>query len=306
MKRLFLLIIVALLFLGCMTSSNTIDKSNGKKYIAPTDKTSVSSPGSKVVMYYGTNLGQFPPHIQDWIINKGFPKEKMEKSSMLDPGLKAWWSDDGNAVHFEASYTIADGYKGAGTRKTWGTKAVYQGPNLSKYGEHAIFQTLKYQYQLKLETENFLKTDPAYYKVIEFAKQLCSEIEYDWQSYNRYKGSAAIRTPGMRYAVCSGYSKEVMEKILALDCINSVEEWSSTSHSWNVLNLVDGRVLYFDLTWFDNEYINHETGEVYRTDDYDWENISFNRELFKYSNLSYSGSFAHAQGTFKQVVNKYN
>jgi len=76
-------------------------------------------------------------------------------------------------------------------------------------------------------------------------------------------------------------------------------------HAWNVLKLVDGRTLYFDLTWFDNEHINERTGEIYQKDDYDWRNITFYEHLFRFSNVSYgSGQFAHNQGRFETEIRK--
>jgi len=272
--------------------------------VAESFETTRQNPASSRIVYYGANIGQFPPKIRDWIINKGFPKEKMEKVWMKDSKLKAWWSDDGNAVLFEASYTLAKGYKGAGKRKTWGSGAGYSGPNLKNYKKYAKYRTLKFRYALKRESENLVKNDPAYAEVIDFARQLSGKIEYNWAEYDGYKGATPVKTPGLKYAVCSGYTDEVMKKVLILKYVASVEEWTSDNHSWNILNLVDGRKLYFDLTWFDNEHINHETGLIYQTDDYDWENITFNEALFKYSNVSYSGSYSHVNGSFQQILTK--
>lgn len=288
------IIITFLLFTVCVLSSA----------VAESFETTTQNSDPARITYYGANIGQFPPKIRNWIIEQGFPKEKMEKAGMKDSKLKAWWNDDGNAVLFEASYTIAKGYKGAGKRKTWGSGARYSGPNLEKYGKYKRYRTLKFRYALKREVENLVKNDPAYAEVIGFAKKLSSEIEYNWAEYDGYKDAKPIKTPGMKYAVCAGYSNEVMEKALTLKLVASVEEWGSANHSWNVLNLVDGRKLYFDLTWFDNEHINRETGIIYQTDDYDWENITFNEEIFKYSNVSYSGSYSHVNGSFKRVLKK--
>jgi hypothetical protein len=109
----------------------------------------------------------------------------------------------------------------------------------------------------------------------------------------------------MKYAVCAGYSNEVTAKALSLKCVKSVEEWTGPNHAWNVINLVDGRTLYFDLTWFDNEHINEKTGQIYQTDDYDWENITFNEDLFRHSDVEYGTSiFHHNQGKFDRIVRK--
>jgi hypothetical protein len=229
----------------------------------------------------------------------------MESNSKIDPQLKAWWSDDGNAVLFEASYTVAPGYVGAGTRKIWGTEAHYSGPDLQIYGEYAKYKTLKFKYDLKREAEYLIANDTAYAEAINFAKKLCGEIEYDWTNFSGYTGAVPVKNPGMRYGVCDDYSNEVMEKALSLNCVKSIEKWTSTGHAWNVINLVDGRTLYFDLTWFDNEHIKTDTGEIYQTDDYDWENITFYEDIFRYSNIGYATHvFHHTQGKLNKVVEK--
>jgi len=254
------------------------------------------------IMYYGADLGFFPPKARDWIINTAFTKAKMEGASMLNSSLKVWWDDNNNAILFEASYTIAHGYVGAGTIKTWGTEAKYGGASsiFDTYGEYAYYQTLRFNYEYSLYIENLLKKDSVFADIINFAKNLCNEIEYDWSNYSGYTGVKPVKpTPGKRYAVCDGYTNEVTEKILNLNSVQSVQRWTSPTHAWNVLKLVDGRTLYFDLTWFDNESINHNTGEVYQTDDYGWFNITFHEHLFRFSNVSYgTKSFTHNIGEF--------
>jgi hypothetical protein len=262
-------------------------------------------PSPPVIMYYEADIGQFPPQARNWIVNEAFTKDKTEGNSKIAPRLRAWWSNDGNSVLFEASYTVASGYVGAGTRKTWGTEARYNGANLQTYGQYAKYRTLKFKYDLKREVEYLITNDPAYAEVINFAKRLCSEIEYDWANFSAYHGAKPVKTPGMKYAVCDGYANDVEDKALSLKCVKSIEKWTGPNHAWNVMNLVDGRTLYFDLTWFDNEYINEKTGKIYQTDDYDWENITFNEDLFRHSNIGYgTGTFSHDQGKFDRIVGK--
>jgi len=253
-----------------------------------------------VIMHYGANLGIFPSKARDWIVNTAFTKEKMEGASRINPSLKAWWDDNNNAILFEASYTVATGYNDAGTRKTWGTGAKYGGGSsiFNTYGEYAYYQTLRFRYEYDLYMEYSLKNDPVFEEIIDFAKNLCDEIEYDWQNYSGYTGAPAIRTPDKRYKVCGGYTDEVFDKALTLDSVQTVQRWTAPSHAWNVLKLTDGRTLYFDLTWFDNEHINHDTGIVYETD-YGWSNITFSEHLFRFSNVSYgSMTFTHDVGVF--------
>jgi len=261
-------------------------------YASPkTDTTLVS-----VTNYYGADLTPFPPKVRTWIMNEAFTKEYMENPPMMNSMLKVWWREDNNAVMIEMSYIIADGYVGAGTLKT--LNHTYPGyPNINNtYGKYAKYQTLKFEWELKQEVEQLLQNDPAYAEIIEFSKKLCDEIEYDWKKFKAYKGPVK-RTPNKRYSVCDGYANEVMDKILGLGCVEAVQKWSSTGHAWNVVKLTDGRTLYLDLTWFDNEHINEKTGEIYQTDDYDWENITFNEDLFRHSGVGYgSRIFNHDIG----------
>jgi len=306
---IILVTIFTLIFSGCDLlllllddgDENKIEQVQGEylnlpKFSFPNDLT------FPVVMHYGANLGFFPPKARDWIINEAFSKERMERAYMLDSSLKVWWSDDNNTILFEASYTIAPGYKGAGTRETWGTGARYGGGKtiFDTYGQYAYYQTLRFEYEYDLYMQYSLKNDPVFAEIINFAKKLCNEIEYDWQNYSGYTGAKAVRTPGKRYAVCSGYTDEVFQKVLnELNSVRTVERWIGPSHAWNVLKLVDGRTLYFDLTWFDNESINHNTGIVYQTDDYGWFNITFHEHLFRFSNVAYgSKTFTHDAGSF--------
>jgi hypothetical protein len=246
------------------------------------------------IMYYGANLGYFPPKARDFIMNSQFTKERMEQPYMTNSSIRVWWSDDNNKILMEGSYIVAQGYVGAGTRKIWGEGASYSGSSsiFNTYGEYAKYQTLRFKYEHRLDVERQLKNDPAYGEIIEFAKRLCAEIEYDWANFSGYTGKVK-KTPGQRYAVCDGYANEIMAKALSLNPVKSVQKWTSPGHAWNVLKLVDGRTLYFDLTWFDNEYINSETGEIYQTEDYDWENITFYEDLFRFSNIGYGSNVFH-------------
>lgn len=249
--------------------------------------------------YFGADLTRFPPEVRKWIMSKAFSVEKMTKPWMLDSKLKADWSEDGNSVVAEASYTVAPGYVDAGSIEVWGQGAHYSGDRsiFRKYGEYAKYRTMKFRWEYSEYCKKLLKRDAVYAQIIAFAKKLCEELEYDWANFSAYRGAPVKRTPNKKYCVCAGYADEVMNRILQLNCVRAVQKWSSSSHAWNVIKLKDGRTLYFDLTWFDNEYINHETGYIELQEDYDWENITFDRELFYYSNIGYgSGTFHHAYG----------
>jgi len=258
------------------------------------------------IMYYGANLGYFPPEARDFIMHEQFTKEKMEKPFMINPSLKVWWGEDNNTILMEVSYTVAKGYVGAGTVKTWeGPKYSGSSDIFRTYGKYAHYQTLRFKYEYSLYAQNLLRTDPAFAEIIAFAKKLCAEIEYDWANFSAYRGSPVKPTPGLRRAVCEGYANEVIEKALKLPSVKAVQRWTGPNHAWTVLKLVDGRTLYFDLTWFDNEHINEKTGKIYQTDDYHWENITFYEHLFRFSNVGYgSGEFTHNLGRFDTEIRK--
>ena len=248
------------------------------------------------INYYGADLTQFPPRVREWVMNTRFTKDRMEMAYMVNSELRAWWSDDNNVAHFEASYTIAPRYAGAGTRTIWGQNSRYNGSSniFQRYGEHARFYTFRFNWDFSQLVENMLKNDPMYAEIIDFAMQLSDEIEYDWSNFSEYRGQVR-RTPGKRYAICAGYAEEVMEKALRLNSVQSVQWWKTPGHEWNCLILTDGRTLYFDLTWFDNEHINYDTGEIYLRDDYLWMNITFNKEIFD-TCVGHSGVSYHAIG----------
>jgi len=257
------------------------------------------------IIYYGANLGYFPPEVRDWIMNSAFTPEKMEQSFMLDSQLRVWWGEDNNTVFTEASYTIAPRFRGAGTVTTWGGQ--YRGGEniFNTYGEYAYYQTLRFKYQHRLYVDHLLITDPVFAEIIEFARHLSAEIEYDWASFSGYTGAPVRPTPGLRRHVCDGYANEVMEKAFRLPSVRAVQRWVSPNHAWNVLRLADGRTLYFDLTWFDNERINRETGQIVQTADYNWNNITFFEHLFRFSNVGYgTRQFSHNMGTLQRELTR--
>jgi hypothetical protein len=254
--------------------------------------------------YYGADLSQFPPEVREWIINRAFTIDEMEQDFMVDTKLRVWWSDDNNTVYVEASFIVAEGYVGAGSLETFQGSYSRSPVIFEIYGEFARYHTLKFDWEYRQEVDWLLKNDPVFAEIVELAKLLCAEIEYDWANFSGYSGPVKP-TPNLRYAVCAGYANEVTERFLELDSVIAIEEWGTPCHLWNVLILADGRRLYFDLTWFENEYICHETGEIYQTEDYRWKNLTFNAELFRYSGVGYgTGEFTHALGSFVREVRK--
>ena len=130
--------------------------------------------------------------------------------------------------------------------------------------------------------------DTAYDEIIALAKRLCDELEYDWSTRDDYTGAIPKQTPGKRHRQCNGYAIEMMEKAIMIESVKTVQHWRATkdtgapgNHSWNIIKLIDGRILFCDLTAFATNRINTETGEVYHAADYRWEKITFDEEEFK-------------------------
>ena len=318
-KNLFKILVIIMIFIcffGCKTAPVPVEE-------PPVEFITLPNIVYPTIMYYGADLGYFPPNVRDWIINTQFPKTIMELPYMMDSSLKAWWSDDNDTVLMEASYIVAPCFIDAGTTRTWGHNASYSGsPDLFRiYGKNAHYRTLRFKYDYSLYVDNLLKTDSAFAEIINFAKQLSAEIEFDWAAYlvNR---NPVKKTHGARQALSDGYANEVMEKALQLHSVKAVQKWTSSSvsqsssviqgstaaqnsHAWNVLKLADGRTLYFDLSWFDNEQIDLKTGVIYQTDDYDWANITFYEHLFRFSNIGYGTNiFHHNTGTLDSELTK--
>jgi len=291
-------IIILFCFIGCEFDPTTPDD----EFSYFTDDGFVFFTGLPYpnIPYYGVNIGIFPPKARDWI-ERTFTSDIMENPNYTDLEFIVKWSENNNSISAEAYHTNK---AGESIRFKWGN---YNGSSsiFTTYGEYAVYQTLKYKYEYKLYVDEQLKKDPVFAEIIKFAKKLSDEIEYDWGSFSGYTGAAVKPTPGKKLAVCDGYANEVMEKALQINSVLSVERWTSTGHAWNVLNLADGRKLYFDLTWFDNEHINSETGEIYQTDDYGWENITFFEHLFHYSNIGYGTKvFHHEIGKWAKTTSR--
>jgi hypothetical protein len=161
---------------------------------------------------------------------------------------------------------------------------------------YAKYRTIEFRDTLAFNSKKRLETDSAYRAVVETAVRICDEIDYDWAGYSGYRGVRPVPPPGKRLAVCEGYVDEGMRRFSVLDCVTEIQKWSVPGvHTWNVLKLRDGRTLYCDVTWFDNDHIDSRTGKTTYADDYDWENITFDENLFLYSQIGYgTRDFTHA------------
>jgi hypothetical protein len=168
--------------------------------------------------------------------------------------------------------------------------------DFSYMGSYAKYRTIEFRDTLAFESKKRLQSDSAYRDVVEAAKRICDEIDYNWAAYSGYKGAPPVPSRGKRLEVCEGYTNESMRRLSALDCVAEIQKWSVPGvHTWNILKLKDGRTLYCDVTWFDNDHIDAKTGQITYADDYDWENITFDEDLFLHGQVSYgTRDFTHA------------
>lgn len=165
------------------------------------------------------------------------------------------------------------------------------------YGRHAKYHSLKYDLELEKKVRKLLKNDTIYQKIIQVAKRSCEEIQYDWSNFTNYKGHIPSKTSDKRLCVCEGYADEVCEQFIKIPGITSIEKWHGANHAWNVINLENGRQLYVDLCWFDNETIDERTGRIIELDDYNWRNITYDKDEFTYAGIGYGTyQYCHAYG----------
>lgn len=231
------------------------------------------------------DLANFPSEVRRWIQTEIIPE--------YGDDLTISWLND-----YKISVSVSNNYR---------TTSWFYGDSVSLvkiYGKHAKYQSLKYKYRTEEKVNWLLNNDAAYREIIELSKFICEAIQYDWGNFETYKGLFSP-SHGKRLAVCDGYANEVGNEFLKLPCVKSVEKWTGANHAWNVVNLIDGRKLYVDLCWFDNETLNEETGEIEEKDDYNWLNVTYDYTEFKYSNVGYGGRrFCHAYGKFNKLYQK--
>jgi len=231
-----------------------------------------------LAVYRGTPLEKY--------INKSAGKFD-ELSELHTSSVTGDLSYDNNGVpQLTYTATLSDGWHwddgSTVTTETW-KFFVYNGTNIENedIGEYTGKQ--------------LYNTDKRYRQIIDIAMKLCEEIEYNWSDFSGYDGAVPQLDATKRHEVCDGYSKIAKSEFINLECVDKVLICSGENHAWNMLVLDDGRKLYLDLTWFDNETIDSATGRIKQLDDYDWANITFDEETFKYSGIGYgSGVFTHS------------
>jgi len=218
--------------------------------------------------------------------------------------MRARYANGGETVQFVVHTKLLPGWHNDdGLNEYDYVCFTWDSGDLSRYGNYQKYRIREFQDKLSFDSKKRLSTDNAYAQVVTAALRICDTTDYNWAGFSAYKGAKPKPTPGMALAVCAGYAKAGQSAFLNLDCVQSVENWHTSSHEWNVLNLTDGRRLYVDVTWFDNDHIDEKTGRTTYADDYNWANITFDEELFNYGEIAYGGGFSHASSS-KQLASR--
>jgi hypothetical protein len=158
--------------------------------------------------------------------------------------------------------------------------------------------------QARRDAEWYYQHDPKYKAVMDIAMRLCEEYDYDWgefisrPEYARFANDKRVlhyqetlkldRSP--KYGVCEAYANAAVENFANfanLPFVKEVKKWHAPGHAFNELVFDDGRHLWVDVTWMDND------GD-YSKGKYDTENITFNLDIFE-SLPAIDGSLSHKE-----------
>jgi hypothetical protein len=134
------------------------------------------------------------------------------------------------------------------------------------------------------DAQALLKSDPYYKAVYDIIIDIGNKIDYNWAGFSSYHGAKPIPTPGRRLEVCEGYSNIVSQRLQILPCVSKIFKMSVPGvHAWNELLLINGRKLYVDATWFDNDHIDENTGKTTYKPDWNWDNLTYDVAKFNRS-----------------------
>ncbi|MCL2805400.1 MAG: transglutaminase-like domain-containing protein [Treponema sp.] len=142
--------------------------------------------------------------------------------------------------------------------------------NLSAYDAQVLINQCKEWYT----------NDRDYRRIIDILEEeVITKLQYDWASYlsGRYPSYQDAVRAGL--GVCDVYARLTREVLTRAGY--RVEMWSSSSgnHAWNHVILSNGRTLYIDATWYDNNYDNHPT--QHSPDSYSPWYITYDKNLFE-------------------------
>lgn len=266
---------------GGKEDTEQIDNSDKVNNTSDTVSHTTQLPEVQPINEDNLNLGNFPRVIRNWINNDILP--------IYGKDINIEWLND---YQVRVLYNVGS--------ITYGDSVALK----RMYGKYAKYQSFKYQHYIEQRVEWQITNDIAYKEIINTAKTLCNEIEYDWGNFRGYNGKFQP-SPNKKQCVCDGYANIVCEQFLRFDFVTSVEKWIGGNHAWNIINFMDGRKLYVDLCWFDGEMLDKESGQIEESDMYNWLNITYNKEEFMHSNIGYgTNKFCHLYGKLYKTFKK--
>ena len=124
---------------------------------------------------------------------------------------------------------------------------------------------------------NEMKKDPALKKVYDILFSVAQDMDYD---YNRLGIKVTFVTPTPLLGVCDDYSDLLIQRLRAADIagVSAITKVSGQNHAWVTLQY-NGKLLYLDATWFDQNIID-ENRMVVHTPYKDPRNMTFDNDIF--------------------------
>jgi len=122
-----------------------------------------------------------------------------------------------------------------------------------------------------------MKKDPALKKVYYVLLSCAIDMDYD---YNRIGVPVQFVNPKPLTGVCDDYTNLLIERLNKANIagVSDVRKVTGKDHAWVTLNY-NGRTLYLDATWFDNNAIDN-SGTVVHSPYKDPRNMTFDRDVF--------------------------
>jgi hypothetical protein len=158
-----------------------------------------------------------------------------------------------------------------------------------------------------LSTKEWYANDPDYRRVVDIIeREVITKLQYDWDSYLSGRSRSYLESIDIGLGICDIYARLTSDVLTAAGY--KVELWSSPGrHSWNHVIMPDGRTLYIDTTWYDNNYENHPTNSA--PDFYGPWYITYDKNLFERGlrgTIRMHGAWLDAREIRNEEINSHN
>ncbi|MDR2210155.1 MAG: transglutaminase domain-containing protein [Spirochaetaceae bacterium] len=135
--------------------------------------------------------------------------------------------------------------------------------------------------RLIAQCKEWYRTDADYRRIIDILeREVVTKLQYDWQDFLGIEEHTYEQALRLGVGVCDVYASLVVTVLTKAGY--TVEKWSSEtgSHAWNRVIMRDGRILYIDATWYDNNYDNHPS--IKNQEAYEPYYITYDRSFFEH------------------------